>query len=90
LFDLARTVGTSHTQLNQGFRKMYGTSVFGYLRKLRLDEARNLLEKGNSNVTEAALAVGYNSISSFTRAFSEHFGLNPMKFMKRSRGARRK
>jgi AraC family transcriptional regulator, transcriptional activator of the genes for pyochelin and ferripyochelin receptors len=85
LFDLARTVGTSHTQLNQGFRKMYGTSVFGYLRKLRLEEARDLLEKGNMNVTEAAIAVGYNSISSFTRAFSEHFGANPMRFMKKVR-----
>jgi AraC family transcriptional activator of pyochelin receptor len=90
LFDLARTVGTSHTQLNQGFRKMYGTSVFGYLRKLRLEEARHLLEKGNMNVTEAAMAVGYNSISSFSRAFSEHFGSNPMGFMKRSKGARKK
>jgi AraC family transcriptional activator of pyochelin receptor len=85
LFDLARTVGTSHTQLNQGFRKMYGTSVFGYLRKLRLEEARNLLEKGNMNVTEAAIAVGYNSISSFTRAFSDHFGANPMSFIKKAR-----
>ena len=90
LFDLARTVGTSHTQLNQGFRKMYGTSVFGYLRKLRLEEARYLLEKGNMNVTEAAVAVGYNSISSFTRAFSGHFGSNPMQFMKRSRDSRKK
>jgi len=90
LFDLARTVGTSHTRLNQGFRKMYGTSVFGYLRKLRLDEARNLLEKGNMNVTEAAMAVGYNSISSFTRAFSDHFGSNPIRFMKRAADSRKK
>ena len=90
LFDLARTVGTSHTQLNQGFRKMYGTSVFGYLRKLRLEEARYLLEKGNMNVTEAAMAVGYNSISSFTRAFSEHFGSNPRRFMKKVRLSRKK
>jgi AraC family transcriptional activator of pyochelin receptor len=90
LFDLARTVGTSHTQLNQGFRRMYGTSVFGYLRKLRLDEARELLEKGGMNVTEAAMAVGYNSISSFTRAFSEQFGSNPKGFMKKARAARKK
>lgn len=90
LFDLARTVGTSHTQLNQGFRKMYGISVFGYLRELRLEEARNLLEKGNLNVTEAAMAVGYNSISSFTRAFSTHFGSNPMRFKKKARFSRRK
>jgi AraC family transcriptional regulator, transcriptional activator of the genes for pyochelin and ferripyochelin receptors len=90
LFDLARTVGASHTQLNQGFRKLYGTSVFGYLRKLRLEMARDLLEKGNMNVTEAALAVGYNSISSFTRAFSGHFGSNPMRYLKKANGSRKK
>jgi AraC family transcriptional activator of pyochelin receptor len=90
LFDLARAVGTSHTQLNQGFRKMYGTSVFGYLRRLRLEEARNLLEKGNMNVTEAAVSVGYSSISSFTRAFTEYFGANPIKLMKKTRCLRKK
>lgn len=80
LFDLARRVGISHSRLNRSFRKIYGTSVFGYLRHLRLEEARQLLEKGAMNVTEAAMAVGYNSIASFTRAFSTHFGANPMKF----------
>ncbi len=83
LLDLARAVGTSHTQLNRGFRKMYGASVFGYLRKIRLEEARHLLEQGSMNVTEAALAVGYNSISSFSRAFSAHFGSKPLSFLKK-------
>ena len=83
LADLARAAGTSHTHLNRGFRKMYGTSVFGYLRQLRLEEARTLLEKGGMNVTEAAVAVGYNSISSFSRAFSAHFGSRPMNFLKK-------
>jgi AraC-like DNA-binding protein len=80
LFDLARRVGISHSRLNRSFRRIYGTSVFGYLRHLRLEEARQLLEKGAMNVTEAAMAVGYNSIASFTRAFSTHYGASPMKF----------
>lgn len=84
LFDLARAVGTSHSQLNRSFRMMYGISVFGYLRKLRLEEARHLLEQGSMNVTEAALAVGYNSIASFSRAFSEYFGSKPVGFLKKA------
>jgi AraC family transcriptional activator of pyochelin receptor len=83
LFDLAAAAGTSHTQLNRCFQKMYGTSVFGFLRKMRLEEARHLLEMGSMNVTEAAFAVGYTSISSFSRAFSEHFGLKPISFLKK-------
>jgi AraC family transcriptional regulator, transcriptional activator of the genes for pyochelin and ferripyochelin receptors len=84
LFDLAAAAGTSHTQLNRCFQKVYGTSVFGFLRKMRLEEARHLLEKGGMNVTEAAFTVGYNSISSFSRAFSEHFGSSPLSFRKKA------
>jgi AraC family transcriptional regulator, transcriptional activator of the genes for pyochelin and ferripyochelin receptors len=83
LVALAQAVGTSHTQLNRGFKMMYGTSVFAYLRKMRLEEARCLLEKGRMNVTEAAIAVGYNSISSFSRAFSDHFGVTPLRCLKK-------
>jgi AraC-like DNA-binding protein len=34
-------------------------------------------------VTEAAFSVGYNSISSFSKAFSEYFGMRPMKCRKK-------
>lgn len=77
LFDLAHTVGTNHSKLNQGFREVYGTTVFGYLRRMRLTEARRLLEREDMNVTEAALTVGYNSIPSFSQAFMEFFGQPP-------------
>jgi AraC-like DNA-binding protein len=83
LFDLAHAVGTNHCRLNAGFREYYGTTVFDYLRQKRLNEARRLMEEEAMNVTEAALRVGYNSISSFSKAFSGHFGLSPMKFRKR-------
>jgi len=85
LFDLARAVGTTHTQLNRGFRSVFGTSVFGYLRQLRLEKARHFLEQGSMNVTEAAVAVGYNSLSSFSRAFSSHFGFKPASYLKKDR-----
>ena len=77
LLDLAHTVGTNHCTLNKGFRQVFGDSVFGRLRQIRLMEAKRLLEDEGMNVTEAALTVGYNSIPSFSRAFSEFFGQNP-------------
>jgi AraC-like DNA-binding protein len=82
LFDLAKAVGTTHTQLNIGFKKMYGTTAFGYLRQIRLEKAKQLLESGRLNVTLAAYEVGYNSIPSFSKAFSSHFGMNPAAFIK--------
>ncbi len=77
LFDLAREVGLSHTKLNKGFKKFYGTTVFGYLQRMRLEHAKYLMEKGGVNVTEAAMAVGYNSIPSFSKAFSFYFKQPP-------------
>jgi AraC family transcriptional activator of pyochelin receptor len=77
LSDLAHTVGTNHSRLNRGFRELYGTTVFGYLRQKRLIEARRLIEVEDASVTEAALSVGYNSISSFSKAFYEFFGMRP-------------
>ena len=84
LFELARSVGLTHTKLNRGFREIYGTTVFGYLHKIRLERAKLLLEEQRMNVTEAAFTVGYNSLPSFSTAFSKHFGLKPMTCIKNS------
>ena len=84
LFKLARLVGLTHTKLNRGFREIYGTTVFGYLHQIRLEQAKLLLEEQRMNVTEVAFTVGYNSLPSFSTAFSKHFGLNPMTCIKNS------
>ncbi len=83
LRDLARSVGINHGKLNMGFRKMYGTTVFGYLRRMRLLEAKRLIDQGDMNVTEVALSVGYNSLPSFSKAFSEYFGRPPIQCLKK-------
>lgn len=77
LYELADSVGLSHAKLNRCFREVYGTTVFGFLRQARLEQARFLLEEKQINVTEAALSVGYSSLSSFIQAFSDQFGIKP-------------
>jgi AraC-like DNA-binding protein len=77
LHELAHCVGMSPKKLNAGFRKTFGTTVFGHLQRIRLERARYLMEKHEKNVTEAALAVGYNSVPSFSQAFSSHFLIPP-------------
>ncbi len=83
LIDLAHAVGTNHCRLNAGFRALYGTTVFDYLRRMRLTEARRLIQEEGLNVTEAAFKVGYNSISSFSKAFSEYHGFAAVKCRRR-------
>ncbi len=81
LFELAQEVGLSHTRLNAGFKKIFGTTVFGCLQRIRLEHARYLMEKEGLNVTQAAFSVGYNSVPSFSRAFSHYFKQPPKRVM---------
>lgn len=82
LADLARQVGVNKTTLNQCFRKIYGTSIFEYLRICRLEKSRDLLSSGKKTVTEIALEVGYSQQSSFTTEFTKYFGQSPKFFLK--------
>ena len=82
LLDLAQYVGLPHTKLNLYFRQLYGTTVFGYLRELRISEARSLLSDGKVNVTEAAYSVGYSSLSHFAKVFKKHCGQAPGDYMR--------
>lgn len=77
LSDLSKTVGLSHVKLNRGFRRAFDTTVFGYLRRIRLQRAKRFLETSQMNVTEASFAVGYNSLSSFSKAFQGQYGITP-------------
>ncbi len=79
--ELARQVGINTCKLKQGFRQVFDNSVFGYFRSYRLDKARELLEQGDHNVTQAAMSIGYNSLSHFSRAFSNRFGMSPKEYL---------
>jgi AraC-like DNA-binding protein len=77
LEEIGRQVGCSHFHLSRVFAQETGKTITGCLRELRLERAAQLLGSGECNVTEAALEVGYNSLSHFTVAFREAFGCCP-------------
>jgi AraC-like DNA-binding protein len=80
LMQLARQVGLNECTLKQGFRQIFNTTVFGYLRQCRMEQAKLLLMQGCMNVNEAAQAVGYTSQSRFAAVFRKTFGVNPKTF----------
>jgi len=82
LHEIALTIGLNTNKLKRGFKQVFGTTVFGLIRNIRLEEARVLLQEGNFSVTEVALQVGYNSLSHFARLFKQTYGLYPHAFMK--------
>lgn len=83
LMQLARMVGLNDFKLKSGFKELFGTTVFGYVRRMRMQEARLLLEKGQANVSEAAYRVGYTNVSHFASQFHKAFGSSPGEFMTR-------
>ena len=77
LLELAKSVELTHTRLSRGFRKLYGTTVFDYLRRQRLEKGRLLLEQDNMNIAEVAYTIGFSSPSHFARDFLKYFGSQP-------------
>jgi len=51
-----------------------------YLRKRRIERAADLIVTGRCNVSEAAIEVGYRSMSHFSKAFQKEKGCLPSKF----------
>jgi AraC-like DNA-binding protein len=81
LLELGRAVGLSRTKLHVEFCKLYGVTPFAYLREARLNKAKMFIDEGSMNVTEAAMVVGYSSLSHFAKAFREYFGVAPSEYL---------
>ncbi|MBN1836660.1 MAG: helix-turn-helix transcriptional regulator, partial [Spirochaetales bacterium] len=75
--ELAREVALNRTKLKAGFRELFGTTVFGFVRAQRMREAFEVLLDGTCNVTEAANRVGYNSPGAFAAVFKAAYGFSP-------------
>ena len=77
LEEIGRAVGCSPFHLSRTFSAATGMTIPQYIRQLRMERAAELLRSGKFNVTEAALEVGYSSLSHFSQAFHETFGCCP-------------
>lgn len=75
--EFARVAALSEHHFLRLFKTAFGTTVGRYRQARRLDEARRRIAEENRSVTEAALDVGYTSLSSFCRAFKARFGCAP-------------
>ncbi|HAA22203.1 MAG TPA: hypothetical protein DCP28_26825 [Cytophagales bacterium] len=78
LLELAREVGLNDFKLKAGFKRKYGTTVYRYLQEYRLEQAKDWLQQGE-RVNEVAHRIGYESLSSFSKAFADRYGLRPSK-----------
>ena len=75
--ELAKSVNMSPTNFYRNFRNITGFSPLQYQKQLKLYEARNLMLSNGNNATNAAYAVGYESVSQFNREYKRMFGITP-------------
>ncbi|TCK67724.1 AraC family transcriptional regulator [Winogradskyella wandonensis] len=86
LQELADQIDLSLKKLKEGFKQIYGDTVYGFLFDYKMEVARKLLESGNYNVNEVGLKVGYSTASHFIAAFKKKYGTTPKKYITEANG----
>ena len=81
LQELSEEIGLSLNKLKEGFKQLYGDTVFGYLLDHKMEEARRMLASTNYNVNEVGLRIGYSTSSHFIAAFKKKYGTTPKKYL---------
>ena len=79
---IARHVGVSPSHLANLFKSATGEPVWAYVRRRRLQRARDIMLRTQLNVADIAERVGYASTPRFTEAFKSLFGLSPGEYRK--------
>lgn len=80
LQDMSRVAYISTFHFNRVFHQITGLPPNKFISAMRLGEAKRLLLNTNLSITDICFEVGYNSLSTFTRRFTERVGLGPREF----------
>lgn len=79
---LAQSACLSETQFKKNFKQQTGMTVMKYVTKLRMEKAQALLTHTDYPLHLIGEKVGYQELSTFSRKFSQYYGLSPTKFKK--------
>ena len=82
--ELAIQVGMSVSALYRKLRSLTGMTINEFVKTIRLNEARKLLESGVYNVGEVATSIGFEDARYFSKEFKKVFGKNPAEMKKQS------
>jgi AraC-like DNA-binding protein len=80
LADLARTAGLSPNHLLRTFRQLFHQTPYQYVTARRLELARRLLAETERPISEICLAVGFESLGSFSWLFRRKVGVAPSEY----------
>ena len=78
--DAAKNAGVSPSYLTALFHKHLQISPGDYIRRIKLQEAKQLIRSGEMNFTQIAVALNYSTVHHFSRQFKENFGFTPSEY----------
>ena len=79
---VAQNTDVSTSYLTALFHKHLQISPGEYIRRIKLQESKQMIREGNMNFTEIAQALQYSTIHHFSRQFKEKFGITPSQYAK--------
>ena len=82
---VAEALGLSRSHVSHTFSNIFKTSFPTYINGLRLNDAIKFLSETRMSIIEIASASGFNSLRSFNRVFTDHFGFSPSQCRKQHR-----
>ena len=77
---LAAIAGFSVPHFHRIFTAYMGENITHHVRRVRMERAGRKLRMGAVDITEVALAAGYDTHAAFSKAFKQQFGLSPREF----------
>lgn len=83
LDQISRETGLSQAKLQEGFKFMYGRTVTEYIRHIRLETARDLMNTSDYNISQIVYTIGFTSRSYFSKIFKEKYEITPHEFRKK-------
>ncbi len=83
--ELCRLTAWNETQMMECFKQVTGTTIFSYLRRVRMENARRQLALTDASITEIAFDAGYEHASNFATAFKRAYGVPPTSLRARAR-----
>lgn len=79
---VARKVDVSPSYLTALFQKHLSISPGEYIRRVKLQESKQMIRRGDMNFTEIAAVLNYSTVHHFSRQFKDKFGMTPTEYAK--------
>ena len=78
---LAADSAMSERKLQKLFKDVFGITIYQYALKVKIEEAKRMIEAKQFSISEVGYNIGYTNLSHFTAAFKKQIGINPKQYL---------